>query len=313
MAKIIFFGTPEYVLPILQALHKSFVEKGSTSPIVAIVTQKPKPVGRKKLLEYSPVETWANKKDIPVYFDAKDLVRDAIKAGVCVLASYGQILTKEVINHFPKGIVNIHPSLLPKYRGSSPIPAALITGETETGVSITKMDEGIDMGELISSFKEEILPTDDTKSLRDRLFEKSAQVLIDLLPSYLEGKIKLEKLGISKHTFSTKVNKEDAHIHPKHLKFAMQGKVVDEDWKIGFIKNYSQKPSARTIEQFIRAMKPWPIAWTTVLINENEKRLKILDAHLEDNRLVLDRVQLEGKNEVSFKQFQEGYPNHSLE
>jgi methionyl-tRNA formyltransferase len=184
--KIVFFGTPDYVLPILTYLHKKFVTGPGRSPISAVVTQSPKPTGRKQILTYSPVDKWAHERKIPIFYHASDLLKENIDFELGVLASFGEIIKKEVIDLFPKGILVIHPSLLPKYRGASPIPVAIIEGETTTGVSIFKMDEKVDHGPVLSQFKEDIVPSDTTGTLRARLFERSAEVLAELLTPYLQ-------------------------------------------------------------------------------------------------------------------------------
>ncbi len=284
--KIVFFGTPDYVLPILTAIHKKFVTGPGKSPIAAVVTQSPKPVGRKQVLSYSPIDKWAHEHKIPTYYSANDLLESPPDATLGILASYGEIIKKDVINLFPQGILVIHPSLLPKYRGASPVPAAIAEGESETGVSIIKMDEKMDHGPIVSQSKESIAPDDNSETLRDRLFEKSAQILVEMLTPYIQGKINLKDQDESAATFTKLMKKED-----------------------GFID--LQKSDPHQAERFIRAMQPWPGAWTLLRLSATEgqaqKRLKLLKAHLEEEKLVLDEVQLEGKMPVSWKQFKEGY------
>src|SRR5450830_1643742 len=188
--KIVFFGTPDYVMPVLTGLHKKFVTGPGKSPIVAVVTQSPKPVGRKEVITFSPVDRWAHEHKIPIHYSANELAIDSVEADMGVLASYGEIIKKEVIDLFPHGILVIHPSLLPKYRGASPIPAAIAAGDSITGVTILKMDEKVDHGPIVSQFKEEILPTDTGETLRARLFERSAGVLVELMKPYMQAKIK---------------------------------------------------------------------------------------------------------------------------
>ena len=315
--KIVFFGTPEYVLPVLESIHKVFGVNLSKSPITAVVTQKPKPVGRKQMLMYSPVDNWAHKHKVPIYFDPRDIISEKIEADLGVLASYGNIIPKEVIKYFPYGILVIHPSLLPQFRFSSPVPAAIITDTNPTGISIIKMDEKLDHGQIVTQSKEEILPDDTYASLRDRLFAKSSKVLVSMLPAYIKGKINLKPQDDSKATFARMIGKEDAYIPPEYLNACLQGKTLKREWKIPFIKNYSLVPSAYSFERFVRAMQPWPGAWTTIRIKNQELRIKILKAHLDTKDktpyLVLDSVQLEGKNPVTWKQFEEGYPTATLE
>jgi methionyl-tRNA formyltransferase len=289
--KIVFFGTPDYTLPILKSLHKNF-------KIIGVVTQKPKAKGRKKKLSYSPVDKWAFKKKVPVFYDFSNLP----EADLGILAAYGKIIPKFVIFHFKFGILNIHPSLLPKYRGASPVQSAIIAGDKQTGVSIIKLDEEMDHGPIVSQFIEKIRPDDTTETLRKRLFLLSAQFLIDLLPAYLNNKIKLKNQNHKAATYTKLLTKKDGFIDPKDLKKALQGK------------------KAVYFERFIRAMQPWPIAWTQIKLKmKNEKlkikRLKILKAKLDSNgrALIPEIVQLEGKNPVTWQQFTQGYPTAIFE
>jgi len=272
--KIIFFGTPDYVLPILETLNKYH-------EIVAVVTQSPKPVGREKTLTYSPVDAWAHKKKIQKQFDFNNLPEADL--GVC--AAFGMIIPKEVLNHFKFGILNIHPSILPKYRGASPIQSAISNLDTETGVTIIKMDEKMDHGPIVSSFKCDILPTDTFETLRIRLFEQASEFLINLIPNYSKNKINLKPQDHDKATFCKIVSKQD-----------------------GFVN--LEKDNPQVIEAKLRAYFPWPGVWTLLRQDSSgqAKRLKILKCHLENNELVLDEVQLEGKNPVSWKQFKSAYP-----
>ena len=303
--KIVFFGTPDYVLPVLSAIHKKFVTGPGVSPIVAVVTASPKPVGRRQILTYSPIDKWAHEHKIPIFYRAKDFLEGRIEADFGVLASYGEIIPPGVINSFPKGILVIHPSLLPKFRGASPIPAAIINGETKTGVTIFKMDEKVDHGKIISQFKEDILPDDNGETLRNRLFEKSADVLTELIEPYLRNKIVPRVQDESEATFTKITKKDDGFIKLEDFATSLRG----------------DSSEATEIERKLRAFYPWPGVWTKVKVIGNseqriEKRLKILKAHLEKYslspigyKLVLDEVQLEGKNPVSWKQFNEAYPN----
>ncbi len=281
--KIVFFGTPDYVLPVLTLLHKRFVTGPGKSPIVGVVTQPPKPMGRKQIKVYSAVDKWAHEHKIPIYYSSAELLKENPEADLGVLASYSEIIPKNVINLFPQGILVIHPSLLPKYRGASPVQAAIIAGDTETGVSIIKMDEKVDHGPIVSQFKEDIAPEDTGAGLRDRLFARSAEVLVELLEPYLKNKIIPRVQDDTEATYTKIVKRED-----------------------GFVDIENGDPVM--IERMLRAYFPWPGIWTLV----DGKRLKILKAHIEEEKLVLDEVQLEGKNPVTWKQFTEAYPNLSF-
>lgn len=329
--RIVFFGTPYYVLPILEALHKAFKERGE-SPIEAVVTQPPRPTGRKKELEYSAVDKWAHKRDIPIYFDSSKIISNKTKADVGILASYGEKIPEEVIKYFDHGILVIHPSLLPKFRWGSPVPAAIVTNSNPTGVTIIKMDEKWDHGPIITQFKEDITDDDNYESLRDRLFARSAEVLVQALPAYISGKIRPKPQDDTKASFARMITKEDAFIPPKYLEKVINGQHPLSSWKIDFIKiegsSYNLQPNSYNLYLFIKAMSPRPGAWTEVKLQSGKdlpagrqgtkiQRLKILKAHISHptsniSHLILDTVQLEGKNPVTWEQFKEGYPEAKL-
>src|SRR3989344_8081301 len=234
--KIVFFATPEYVLPILEALHKKFRDKRGSSPIIAVVTQKPRPTGRKQELKYSAVDTWAHKHGIPIYFDPQKLIEKKVHADLGIAASYGGLLPEKLINYFPLGILVIHPSLLPLFRWGSPVPATIVTDTNPTGVTILKMDSKFDHGPIITRFKEAVEPNDTYETLRDRLFLRSADVLVELIDPYLTGKIKPKSQDDSKATYARMIKKEDAFIPPEYFDAAVRGKKLAVSWNIPFIK-----------------------------------------------------------------------------
>lgn len=316
--RIVFFGTPENVLPVLDKIHKTFYSTKTGSPFVAVVTQKPKPAGRKKILTYSPVDKWAYKKKIAVFYNLLDLLKENLLPDLGILAAYGEIIPKEVLKIFPHGILNIHPSLLPKFRGASPVQATIISGEKESGLSIIKLDEHTDHGPIVAQVKEVVSEDDTTGSLTKRLFEKSARVLADLIDPYIKSKITLKPQDHSKASYTTRIIKIHGFIPPKLFAACLQGLPLKgfEEWKILFIKNCILHTTCHLLHNFIRAMNPWPCAWTEVKISSGKDikilRMKILSAHVEElvpNRycLVPDLVQLEGKDPVLWKQFKEAY------
>ncbi len=296
--KLIFFGTPDYVIPVLEKLHKYH-------EIVAVVTQSPKPMGREKTLSYSAVDAWAFKKHIPRNFDYVDLPEADM--GVC--ASFGMIIPQVILDKFKYGILVIHPSLLPQFRWSNPIRATLITGTNPTGVTIIKMNDKWDEGPILTQFKEEVLPDDTNETLRERLFKKSADVLLEMIPAYVDGKIKLKKQDSKKATYAKMISKNDAFIPSVYLKNAMEINDSKESWNIPFIINYSVIPNANLLDRFIKAMSFWPVAWSKLEIRGQEKRIKIISAHInsESGYLELDEVQLEGKKPTTWKQFKGAY------
>jgi len=282
--KVVFFGTPEYVLPVLKAIHKKFVAGPGKSPIVAVVTQSPKPTGRKQIMSYSPVDKWAHEHKLSIFYSANDLLNENLEFEVGVLASYGEIIKKEVIDLFPKGILVIHPSLLPTYRGASPVSEAIKNGDQITGVSIIRMDEKMDHGPIVAQSKEEILDTDTNDSLRARLFDKSKDLLLETIEPYLKGRIKSKTQNHEGASFTKILKKEDGYVDP-------------------------EKDDPNEVERKSRAYYPWPGIFTKL---PDGKRLKILKSHVEGGKLVLDEVQIEGKNPVKWKQFVEAYPLYRL-
>jgi len=308
--KIVFFGTPDYVIPVLSGLHSAFKTKTEESPIAAIVTQKPKPAGRKQQIAFSPVDTWAHKKNLKIFYSPQDIIDQGIHADIGILASYGAIIPKEVIEYFPKGILNIHPSLLPKFRGSSPVQSTIVEGKVG-GSTIIEIDEKLDHGAIVSQFEENINEKDTTDSLRRRLFNRSGEVLVALIPAYIARKIKSRKQDHAKASFTREIKKDDAIIKPEFVEACMNGNKLKEKWEIPFIKNFTLEVAPINVHNFINAMQPWPVAWTTVKLGSvgKIKRLKIHESHLEKGILVLDSVQLEGKNIVTWQQFKQGYPN----
>jgi methionyl-tRNA formyltransferase len=288
------------------------------------VTKSPSPVGRNQQIEYSAVDKWAHSHKIPIYYDPNTLLKEGVKFDLGIISDYGKIISKEVIDLFEKGILNIHFSILPKNRGASPVQAAILSGDKEVGVSIFKIDEKLDHGPVITQFKEEIKSQDTWESLKIRLFERTKAVLTELITPYLRGKINLKQQDEKEATYTSLIKKEHGLIPVKYLYAALQGRTLREKWIIPFMKDFSIEPSPENIERFIRAMQPWPGAWTLLRLpaspNRGEsthdgqaKRLKILTAHCDGEKLVIDEVQLEGKDPVSWKQFTEGHPKAKLE
>ena len=303
----VFFGTPDYVLPILSEIYKTYHITKGESEIVAVVTQKPQATGRKKFIERTAVDNWAYKHKLPVIYDP----REVPEASIGIVASYGVIIPENVIKRFTHGILNIHPSLLPKYRGASPIQAAILAGDEMTGVTIIQMDSQMDHGPIITQATEPILPTETAQDLRIKLFERASDVLLELLPSYMTGKINPKPQDHEKAVMVRLVAKEHGFIPPQFLTNALEGIAPVKDWEIAFVNDLKLSPTPQVFVRLIRAMEPWPGVWTFVYPHGDEKRrLKILKAHVEGEKLVLDSVQLEGRSVVTFKEFVAGYPNH---
>ncbi len=269
--------------------------------IATVVTQPPRPKGRKQVLTPTPVEEMARKHKLSV-FTPKNLDGKAVRflkskrPQLGILAAYGKIISPSLIKVFPKGILNVHPSWLPQFRGATPIEAALISGQEKTGVSIFLIDSKVDHGSLISQKKERVLPDDNQKTLGRRLFQAGAQLLARSLPQYISGEIIPRPQKHPQATFTKRLNRQDGYIGIQTLRKAIM----------------TGGPEAIKIERQIRAYYPWPGTYTEVnskfqIPNSKSKkrktevkRMKILKAHLENKKLVLDIVQFEGKKPTAW-------------
>ncbi|MBQ6735082.1 MAG: methionyl-tRNA formyltransferase [Lachnospiraceae bacterium] len=246
--KLVFFGTPDFAVSALAALH----DAGHT--IVSVVTQPDKPKGRSGKLQASPVKEFALAHDIPVLQPVRVREEAAVEelratgAEVFVVAAFGQILPKTVLEIPPLGCINIHASLLPKLRGASPIQTAILTGEEKTGITIMQMDEGCDTGDILLQEELPIAPDDTGGSLFDKLAALGAEAVVKALPLLAEGKLPPKKQEEEKVTLSAKFTKESGKI----------------DW---------QKDAAY-LSRLVRAVNPWPCAYTTL----GGKTLKIWEA-----------------------------------
>ena len=293
--KIIFFGTPKESAECLEAINRNF-------DVIFVYTKKDKIRSRGNLKTYTPVKETAMKLNInystsvPNYKELKILNPDLI-----VLCSYGNILDIDVINSSKYGALNIHPSLLPKYRGASPIITAILDGCKETGVSIMKMDQGLDTGPILSQTHIKILSSDNAETLTQKLFKEGTKLLLDTI---------------------TKIDTSDYFEMPQDNTKATMTKLIKKSY--GKI-NWDEK--VKIIERQIRAYYPWPMAFSFW----NQKNIKIIKAKIsqhvfekpgyvkktEHNNIVvatkegsleLDIVQLEGKKPTNIQDFVNGRP-----
>jgi methionyl-tRNA formyltransferase len=293
--KIIFIGTPEESAKCLKEINKIF-------EVVFVYTKEDKIRGRGKLKTFTPVKTAAINLNIKFSTSApnSDYLK-SLDADLIVLCSYGTKLDMDVINSAKFGALNIHPSLLPKYRGASPIIATILDGCEETGVSIMKMDEGFDTGPILAQAKVKIFSEDNGETLTYKLFNKGTKLLINTIRKINTGKYS-ETLQNHNHATSTKL-------------------IRKSDGKI----NWNEE--AEKIERQIRAYNPWPMAFSFW----NNKNLKILKAktsgHIfekpgyvkrtSDNQIIvatkkgsieLNLIQLEGKALTNIQDFINGQP-----
>ena len=308
---VLFFGsTPDSVLVVekLFSLHSSLF----TLRVSAVVTQPPRPVGRDKTITPTPVELWAKQHSVtlltfesnpeqPWLYADEQLVIDTLQpvaADLVVSASYGIKIPTATITAATFGGVNIHPSILPHWRGADPVPWAILSGDHQIGVSIVTLTESFDEGNILAQEKIPIMPSDTSDPLRTKLFSLGAQLLADILPHYIEGKLKTIPQHVALHLRGVKLN------------YARKFKRDDgfEVWE-GILQAISEGVDAERIERKFRALHPWPGVWTLVETskekreNSEQKRLKILQLHLNHGKIVIDEVQLEGKKPVSWEQF----------
>jgi methionyl-tRNA formyltransferase len=253
--KIVFMGTAELSCASLEKLARD-----KNFQIAAVVTQPDKPKGRELKLQPSPVKLLAQKLSLKILQPAKAREEKFIselrelKPDLIVVVAYGQILPQSILDLPKFGCLNVHTSLLPKYRGASPIQSAILNGETETGVTIMKMDAGLDTGKIISQARTPILPEDNSQTLHDRLAQLGAELLVETIPDYVAGKIPPKLQNNPEATYAAKIKKEDGRI----------------DWNL----------SAQEILNRLRAFTPWPGAFTFLKTKSKPKLLKIWKAEI---------------------------------
>ena len=293
--KAIFFGTHEFAATILQGLLESDIVA-----VEMVFTQPDRKTGRKQILEESPVKKLAKKYNIPVEQpeSLKNYSLPPTSYSIGIVAQYGLIIPKTIIDSFLLGMINVHGSLLPKYRGASPIQAAIVNGETTTGVTIMLMDEKMDHGPILSQKSLPIDKDDTFTALAGKMAVIGSKLLLDTLSKYLNKEIRPQEQAHDQATFTKLLNKDDG--------------------KIDFNK------SAEEIYNLYRGLTPWPGIWTTW----NGKRLKLLkisksNKNLPAGQVAIDNkqifigyakgsieileLQLEGKNVTDAKIFLSGY------
>ena len=298
--RIIFMGSPEFSVPILS----SIISAGHD--VVAVYCQPPRPAGRGKKERLTPVHSRALELGLdvrhPVNFKSKEAVSNfaALKADIAVVVAYGLILPQEILDSVDKGCLNIHASLLPRWRGAAPIHRAIISGDASTGICIMQMDAGLDTGDVLYHKETEILPSDTTAVLHDRLAHIGSQCIVDVLKKYafLEA-VPQSDIGI---IYASKIDKNESKI----------------DWN----------KSAIEIDRQIRGLSPFPGAW----FDDGEQRIKVLMSEVvegsgfpgeildhaiiacQSGALKLTRLQRAGKGAMDIKDFLLGYsfPNAKL-
>ena len=254
--RIVFMGTAELACPNLRALHSQ-----PDFETIAVVTQPDRPQGRNLEVQGSAVKQVALSTGLPVLQPERaresqflDQLRD-LKPDLVVVVAYGQILPQALLDLPRFGCLNVHTSLLPKYRGAAPIQWALLNGDSETGVTIMKMDAGLDTGPILAMKRTAVLPEDDAETLHDKLGALGAELLIPTIREFVAGKIEPKLQPAEGASYARKIKKEDGRI----------------DWT----------QSARAILNRIRAFTPWPGAFTFLQAEPKPQLLKIWKAAIE--------------------------------
>lgn len=295
--RVVFMGTPDFSVPALERI-------ATEHEVVAVVTQKDKPKGRGMSVSYTPVKESALKLNIPVLQPDKvkeesfvEELRD-LNPDVIVVIAFGQILSNDILTLPKYGCINVHASLLPKYRGAAPIQWAVIDGEEKSGVCTMKMDEGLDTGDIIDVDEITLDPKETGGSLFDKLAKLGGELILKTLQNLEFGKATFIKQDDSKSTYAKKMTKELGHID--------------------FTKD------AESIERLIRGLNPWPSAFTYL----DGKVMKIWDADVVDaggvpgtvisedkdsfviatgsKALKVNELQLEGKKRMKASDFLNG-------
>ena len=301
--KIVYMGTPDFAVLPLRAMKEAGFE------VAAVVTQPDKPKGRGKTMMPTPVKEEAVALGIPVYQPVKvkepeflETLKE-IAPDIIVVAAFGQIIPKTILNLPRFGCINIHASLLPKYRGAAPIQQAVIDGEKESGVTIQKMGEGLDTGDMISKAVVVLAPEETGGSLFDKLSKAGADLLVKTLLSIFDGTAVYEK-------------------QPEESPTPYASMITKQMGLLDFTK------SAEVLERLVRGLNPWPSAYTFL----NGKTLKVWKSRVGeekgsslpgtvvktdkngihvaccDKTLILEEIQIEGKKRMDADAFLRGYP-----
>lgn len=264
---VVFFGSSHYVIPVIREVKNNF-------DLSLVVTTEKSPA--------DPIRKFCNESKVCCYIAAnfwhKNLIEKIkeIKPDIGVLGSFGGIIPKEILDLFPNGILNIHPSLLPKYRGPSPVQTAILNGDGKTGVSIIKLDEKVDHGPILAQKEGSISDRDTAETLYNRLFKKGAQMITSIIQSIeIDKRVEEKTQDDSKATFTKPLTRNSGLVYSDN------------------------PPSKEILERMVRAFYPWPGVWFKSKLNGKEVIIKPLPD---------EKIQVEGKKPMSFKDFINGYP-----
>lgn len=283
--KIVFFGTPSFAIPVLKELL------GSKYNVVAAFTANGPIEFEAKERGIKVFKPTSLKKDLPAQAGEKVFEQFKIlNPDLCIVAAYGKIIPPRYLEIPKYGFLNVHPSLLPKYRGPSPVQTAILNGDTETGASIMLVDSEVDHGPILASAKYIIPKTKYNVEIATEVFELGAKLLVEILPKYIDGKLRPREQDHGQATFTKMFSRENGRIN----------------WGEPAEKIYNQ----------IRALNPEPGTWTLLRSSgTSEGQAKIINikkAELRDGKINIQTIQIEGKKEMPFKEFLNGYPDFDI-
>lgn len=256
---IIFFGSDSFVIPILQALEDNF-------EVPAVVTASDSAVAN----YFKGAIFTSGKLD-----DNFQLQISNFKPDLFAVASYGKIIPKSILNMAKFGSLNVHPSLLPRWRGPSPVPTAILAGDKITGVTIIKMDEKVDHGPIVATKEISLTGRENLLFLINKLFQLGADLLVEIIPDYIAGKMKPVPQSHAQATYCARLTRDSGYF------------------------DINNPPAPKQLDRMIRAYYPWPGIWT----KWNNKIVKFLPGNM---------LQMEGKKAISKKDFLNGYPDFPL-
>lgn len=305
--RLVFMGTPDYVVPVLDSLNSA-----DRVEVIGVYTPPDRPKGRGRSMEMPPVKSFALEHSLPV-FQPQSLRPESaqqelagLQPDVIVVAAYGKLLPQAALSTPPHGCLNIHPSILPKYRGPSPVATAILDGDQATGVTLMLLDQGMDTGPIIAQKRLPLHGTETAETLTPALFQLGGELLLEILRPWVAGELKAQEQDESSATITSKLQRTDG----------------EADWRL----------SAEDLERRHRAFTPWPGLFTVW----DGKVLKLLDVAplppesgtssepgrvvsssgpdsiiavaTSDGLLALRTVQLEGRRAQSAAEFMRGYP-----
>lgn len=298
--KIAFIGEDIYSLIPLKALH-SYTKSSKTHSLDLIITTRPKPKGRNKELTPTPIEQFATKHNINYLYyssnidELSTIIKEITSANIdlAVLTSFGHILPSEFITSFPKGVINIHPSLLPQYRGATPVQHSLALGDKTTGVTLFIITPNIDDGKIVGQTESSIQIDDTTNSLSTKLFSLGSNLLTNILDEYPEGNFPLVDQSISNDIIFTRTFKrDDGFIDYKTIENMLNqpSKLPKNTGNMLLDLRLELNPPVSLRDAFHdlhRALHPWPGLWSVFPTKKGEKRV-ILEATKPDLMLKIE-------------------------